>query len=188
MPAEPLPDAVRLIAGAIARRAPRPFHAAALDLAMAAMARRHPRLFARLAPFSGAALLIEISDLAITLLLRFGVPPSLRLAEAGDRERAAAGVSGPVTALLALLEGRIDGDALFFSRAIAIRGDTGLVVALRNAVDDAQIDVVADLCAVFGPFSPLARRVAPSAIRGLLRLGRHLDRLQAALFPRIADY
>jgi hypothetical protein len=30
--------------------------------------------------------------------------------------------------------------------------------------------------------------VAPSAIRGLLRLGRHLDRLQAALFPRIADY
>lgn len=183
-----MPQAVRLIAGAIAQHVPRPIHAAALHLAMAGMARRHPRLFERLAPFAGAAVLIEISDLAIALLLRFGAAPSLRLAEAGDRERAAATVSGPLTALLALLEGRVDGDALFFSRAIAIRGDTGLVVALRNAVDDAQIDVVADLCTVFGPLSPLARQVAPPAIRSLLRLGRDLDRLQAALLPRIANH
>jgi hypothetical protein len=31
--------------------------------------------------------------------------------------------------------------------------------------------------------APLARRLAPPATRGLLRFGRHLDRVRAALLP-----
>src|SRR5690606_37921138 len=82
--------------------------------------------------------------------------------------------------LLQLLEGRIDGDALLFSRDLAVEGDMEVVVALRNALDGAGIDLVADLASLFGPFAAPAESAARQAIRlgGRLggRLGEHLGR------------
>lgn len=44
-----------------------------------------------------------------------------------------------------MLHGREDGDALFFSGALEISGDTSAVLALRNALDDAELDLTEEL-------------------------------------------
>jgi predicted lipid carrier protein YhbT len=68
-----------------------------------------------------------------------------------------------------MVHGALDGDALFFSRDIVIEGDTEAVLALRNAVDDAEIDLAAEVAAIAGPASPyvaeIFRRAAPLAER-----------------------
>ena len=76
-------------------------------------------------------------------------------------------VSGPLPVLLSLLEGSSDGDAEFFVRALVVSGDMEAVLALRNALDDADIDLPADLVALAGPLSPLAARVA-TAVRSAM--------------------
>lgn len=62
--------------------------------------------------------------------------------------------------LLALLEGKLDGDALFFSRDITVTGDMEAMLALRNALDDCNIDLPSDLGTSAGPFAPMVRGIA----------------------------
>lgn len=176
-----LPPSLRLAGRVVVHNLPARAHALALDLALAAMTARHPTVFGRLQSLDGASIKFRILDLAVSLTMRLGATPSLRLTAAD--EPADATVSGELPALLALLEGRADADSLFFTRDISIQGDTGLVVALRNAIDDSEIDLVSDLCAPAGPLAPIARRVVHRAIKDVLRLGRGLDMLRSALFP-----
>jgi len=55
--------------------------------------------------------------------------------------------------LIDLLEGRLDGDALFFSRELTVEGDTEAVLLLRNAVDSDEVDLFEDLLSVLGPLA-----------------------------------
>jgi predicted lipid carrier protein YhbT len=68
---------------------------------------------------------------------------------------------------MGLIDGSYDGDALFFSRDLVVEGDVEAVLALRNAIDDAGVDLVADTAALFGPLGPLGERLLGGA---LLRL------------------
>lgn len=79
--------------------------------------------------------------------------------------RVDAGISGPLSAYLAMLHGQEDGDTLFFSGALAISGDTAAVLALRNALDDAEIDLSAELGALLPPLRGLLRAGLPPAQR-----------------------
>jgi O2-independent ubiquinone biosynthesis accessory factor UbiT len=88
--------------------------------------------------------------------LRFGIEPSdvpfavrIELGEAGVRlqvmrhlDDVDARISGTLAALVALVDGDCDGDALFFSRGIIVEGDIAAVLALRNAIDDAEIKLL----------------------------------------------
>lgn len=67
-------------------------------------------------------------------------------------------MEGELVLLLALLEGRIDGDAVFFSRDLAVSGDMEAMLALRNALDDCEINLPSDLADMAGPLAPLVRR------------------------------
>ena len=49
-----------------------------------------------------------------------------------------------------LVEARIDGDALFFSRSLIIEGDTEAVVCLRNALDDMDSNVIDEAAKALG--------------------------------------
>jgi predicted lipid carrier protein YhbT len=77
-------------------------------------------------------------------------------------------VEGPLFLLLALLEGRSDADALFFSRALAVTGDMEAMLALRNALDGCEIDLPRDLGASAGPLAPLVSRAAEAIRRRAL--------------------
>lgn len=132
-----------------------------LSLGVMAVRRRHPTIFDRLDRFSGTSYVIDPIDLPFSFLLRPDRrSPSLKALRRNDEamRTATATIRGPFGALFLLLQGRSDGDALFFSRSIVIEGDTEAVLALRNALDDAEIDLLADVISLVGPFGGGARR------------------------------
>jgi predicted lipid carrier protein YhbT len=69
-----------------------------------------------------------------------------------------------------MVHGVLDGDALFFSREITIEGDTDAILAMRNAIDAAEIDLSCELANLFGPFSPVARQAVQAAMPIMGRL------------------
>lgn len=165
------------------------------------LADRHPRAFEALREMPDARVLIEPVDAPVALLMRVGPEMSLHalprgadgVGEALGKAGADAVVRGPYDKLLDLLEGRIDGDALFFRRELSISGDTALILALRNTLDgEDEMDLVADAASIAGPLAralPVLRRNAGpvldriDAARRLLPppLRRGIERLEARL-------
>jgi predicted lipid carrier protein YhbT len=135
--------------------------------------RRNPAIFARLGEHAGARFGIKPTDLPFGFVVEAAL---LRLTVVRELPRALdARISSSLANLLALLEGRVDGDALMFSRELVIEGDVEAVLALRNAIDDAQIDLVAELAALFGPLGEPARRMLGAVRDGVIGSSRHED-------------
>ncbi len=155
-----------------------------LDIAMAIAKRRHPRLFDRLAGLR--TFLIDPVDLPFCFLLRPAPPPSLR-AVARDRQTETAAIRGPLLTLIQLLEGKLDGDALFFSRELVVEGDTEAVLTLRNAIDGAGIDIMDDLLSVLGPLARPAERIAGGVGALFARMDRDLGILGRAVLAPLAE-
>jgi len=143
---------------AMARRLGDGFTAPLLERILIRMAERHPRAFGTLRDLPAGVVLIDPQDQPAVVALTVGPVVSVRIVE---RENAQflARIRGPLNALMDLMEGRIDGDALFFRRELKIDGDTELVVAVRNAFDGEDMDLAVDIAAAFGP---LARAVQPA--------------------------
>ena len=131
---------------------------------------QHPDLFDRLGDAADKTFSFSPTDID----LAFSVHPRRRLIRTCRRSATPAtdaNVTGPLLTLLALLEGRIDGDAVFFSRSLTVTGDMEAMVALRNALDDCNFDLPADLAGLAGPmavpFRHLAELVRRRALNGL---------------------
>lgn len=177
----PAPFSPVLIAGLALRPLPTAALQPAVDLAFGLLRRRHPRLFERLGAQAGIRFLIEPVDLPLRfLLVADPAAPALRVLGSGVATDAAATIRGPLAVLIDLLEGRLDGDALFFARELVIEGDTEAVVALRNAVDGAGIDLINDLLAPLGPLAAPAARLVRAARRVMATAAADVERLRAA--------
>ncbi len=143
-----------------------------LDLAIAAVTRRHPEFTARLRGLGQPRYLIDPIDLPwVFAMSPTSAPPRLvAIPRKGQAPPAAAAIRAKFLTLIDLLEGRLDGDALFFSRELVIEGDVEAVIALRNAIEDSEIGLIEDLLAPL-PMAPLvgdvARRIFVLARRGL---------------------
>lgn len=126
-----------------------------LALLLDAVVRRHPLIFERLGTHAGKRFCLDPIDLpfAFILDLQAGKPRVSAVRAIPDNELGAR-IAGPVSALIGLADGCFDGDALFFSRDIMIEGDIEAIVALRNAMDDAGVNLVADVAAYLGPLGP----------------------------------
>ncbi|MBF0394092.1 MAG: SCP2 sterol-binding domain-containing protein [Alphaproteobacteria bacterium] len=137
-----------------------------LDLVMAILKRRHPGAFERLTELPEAEIVVDPVDMPMAFRLRLGGGEMrLSVCRRDDIGEPAALVRGNFAVLLDLMEGRTDGDALFFSRELTVIGDTSPVVALRNAVDGEDIDMLADIAAMLGPFGRLVRPARGAASR-----------------------
>jgi predicted lipid carrier protein YhbT len=79
-----------------------------------------------------------------------------------------------------MMHGAEDGDALFFSRDLTVEGDTAAVLALRNAMDDAELDLTEELAALAGPLASPLRRMLAGAERAT---GLHLHRAELGDLP-----
>ena len=142
---------------------------------MAIMMRRHPSVFERLSGLGRPTFLIEPWELPFGFLLRPGeARPRLEIVADPSVVQATARIRGSLRTLIELLEGRLDGDALFFSRELIVEGSTEAVVALRNAVDGAGVDVVADLLSILGPLSKPARKIVHATGAAGGRIARFL--------------
>lgn len=148
-----------LLINPLVRNAPTRAIAQICHHAMATMHHRHRSVFERVTERETFALLIAPTDLDLRFYLKIDPDaPELRpVKNTESDEPVAARISGPLPALLELLQGQSDGDALFFSRTLRIEGRTDLVVALRNALDGEEIDLRAAVQDSFGMARPVAR-------------------------------
>ncbi len=132
-----------------------PLHRIVTDIA-----RKHPRLFARLGDNAGRRFLVDVEELPFVLLLQ--PRPAAPTFRAYHRHRVPAHdvrIAGTFEALFRLLDSEADSDALFFSRDIVVEGDTEAIVALRNAIDDLEGPLTEDVAAAFGPLAGILRRL-----------------------------
>lgn len=152
------------------------------DAMLRVVRRRHPDILERMEPFQDKIVCIDPVDLPFALLLEPNMAePRLTVRRAVDPDESHATIRGPLETLIALAEGKVDGDALFFSRQLVIEGDTEVVVALRNAIDGAGIDLVADLTSTLGPLANPARRMADATLEAVGHLRHNVETLRQAL-------
>ena len=126
--------------------------------------KRHPQIFDRLGAHAAKRYGLDPTDLPFAFVLEpRRVNPTVTATRSLPR-RIDVRITGPLAALIGLVDGSCDGDALFFSRDLQIEGDMEAAVALRNAIDDAGIDIVAESVAWMGPLSPIVERL----VRGVI--------------------
>jgi O2-independent ubiquinone biosynthesis accessory factor UbiT len=137
------------------------------------VAQDRPELYARLGVHARKRFLIDPTDLPFVLVLSPEVNrPDLRAYRRYENPTHDAGIAGKFFNLLDMIDGSLDGDALFFNRELRVSGDTEAVVALRNALDDFEGSA---LDSVVGSFGPLARpaTLVISGLRALQSRQRH---------------
>lgn len=115
------------------------------------IAHNRMEIFSRLTGHHHKAFLIDISNLPFVIFLRPNPNHSeLKTYRRHNAPPAEAKISGSFLTLLGMIDGRYDGDALFFSRDLRVEGDTEAVVALRNALDDMDGSIAEDIASFFG--------------------------------------
>ncbi len=173
-----------------------------LATAMRTVMNQHPDVFERLSDLENPRFFIDPVDLPFGFLLVADPDqPSLTALPKSADVRVAATIRGPLITLTKMLEGKIDGDAQFFSRDLVVEGDTEAVVALRNAVDGSEIDLFQSALDRLGVLSvPVERashfvkRLYDSAVRDLDYLRRaatapteRMIDIQAAKIKRLEE-
>ena len=149
---------------------PLPLMQPVLRLVVNRAAQTHPGLFDRLGPYGDKIFLIDPVNLPLAFLLRPSAKkPLLRACQRRGLPAYDARIAGTFLTLFALFDGRLDGDALFFTRDLVIEGDTEAVVRLRNALDDLEGRMTDDLAQSFGP-------VAQAGLATMRRIERRLRR------------
>jgi len=104
------------------------------------LARRRPVLFERLADHRRSSFFIDPTDLGYAfVIVPDGTDAEVKMAGKDASAGTDVVVRGPLLSLLGLLDGTFDGDALFFSRSISISGRVDALLALRNAIEDADL-------------------------------------------------
>jgi predicted lipid carrier protein YhbT len=143
----------------------------ALGRVVSRLAAERPAIFRRLGNHADKVYLIDAVDLPFVFRLRpCAERPSLDLCRRTAAGPWEARIAGPLAALLGMIHGSFDGDALFFSRDIVIEGDTEAVLALRNALDDAEIDLLSEAAGLFGPAGGVVERAGRGVLSEASRL------------------
>ncbi|MDA5093763.1 SCP2 sterol-binding domain-containing protein [Aliiroseovarius sp. KMU-50] len=148
----------------LAARALRRLPLTPLSFSLTAYARRiakhHPGLFRRLGEFDHTRFVIDPTDLPFVIEMQpNGGQPKIKVVRGSGQGEAR--IAGPLAGLLGLVHGAYDGDALFFSRDLVIEGDTSAALALRNAIDDAELDLSAEVAQISGPLAaPLQKALS----------------------------
>lgn len=145
------------------RTLPLPVVNTVLQRLMLEVVRGHPEMRERLGPYAATTFLIQPTDIPIQFCLRLDSPAPIVCQRRPATCAWDARIAGPFVAFLAMVHGVLDGDALFFSRDITIEGNTDAVLAIRNAIDAAEIDLPCEVASLFGPLSPVTRKVAKIA-------------------------
>ncbi|WP_161958907.1 ubiquinone anaerobic biosynthesis accessory factor UbiT [Ferruginivarius sediminum] len=159
-----------------------------LDELARRIVRRNPTLFDRLPLTEAARLRLLPLDLPWQIVIRVaqeGVRVSV-LDKQTKSPACDASIEGPLERLVASASGDGDGDAMFFAGDIRVTGDTELILAIRNALDDADVDPAGELAAMTGPFAGMARRLGMMADRIYRNASSGLDLVRADITAPIA--
>lgn len=155
-----VPSRLMIAAGIV----PLPIAARAASLLFQQVLKSHPRLFDRLGDYRYSCFGFAPTDLAFEFVIR-PAGDTIQTFRRGRSPAVDAKISGPLLLMLALAEGRLDGDAVFFARKLAVTGNMEAVLALRNALDDSGIDLVKLAGEISGPI----RRPVMGALSSIRR-------------------
>ena len=147
---------------------PLPIAARMASMLFQQVLKTNPNLFDRLGEYSQSRFGFVPTDLPFA----FSIRPSVRDIQTVRRGAALAAdatITGPLFLMLALAEGRVDGDAIFFARKLAVTGDMEAILALRNALDDSEIDLVKTVGSFSGPLKSSVLGLLSSVRRQALR-------------------
>ncbi len=148
-----------LFAGLLSRPLPaRPVNFA-LEKICTRLARNHPQVLERLEPIFGQVFIISPQEFDRVFQVRFHGDGIDAIYTKTPCEEADVMICGPLMSLIDMLDGKQDGDALFFNRLITVEGNTESLLTLRNALDSDDIDLMAEITATFGPLKKISRRV-----------------------------
>lgn len=143
-----------------------------LSRILAAAVRQHRCILDRLGVHADKRFGIDPADMPFAFVLE-PRPDEPRLAVVRSLPvEIDARITGTLAALHGLACGTLDGDALFFSRDLTIEGDVEAILALRNALDDAGVDLIGVAASCLGPLDrPFreAARIAGSILAPLVR-------------------
>lgn len=163
----------------------RPLPTAPFEIALQQLANsivlRHPGLLDRLGSAGARRFGIQPLDLPFAIVIEV-IEAAVRLSVVRqlDTGKVDARVTGSLLSLIQLVDGHHDGDALFFSRDISVEGDMEAVLALRNAIDNAELDLLREAAQLAGPLSVVAEQIARTAVRAIA----HVAGLPAILSER----
>jgi O2-independent ubiquinone biosynthesis accessory factor UbiT len=117
-----------------------PLEVIARRLMSNAMAAR-PSFAARLGEYAGRTFAIDPVDCPFVFLIKpEGGRTDMKVVRRSVAQDHDARIAAPLVVLIGMVDGTYDGDALFFSRDLSIDGDTEAVLALRNAIENAELD------------------------------------------------
>lgn len=115
------------------------------------IAEAHPDLFSRLGDNAYKAFLIDPTNMPFVLLLHPDPDvPRLRAYRSELGLDYDASITGTFLTLLNMVDGLIDGDAIFFTRDLVVEGDIEAVVALRNALDNIDGSIADEIADIYG--------------------------------------
>ena len=112
----------------------------------------HPEVLKRLSSLTGTQFLICPTDIPQAFLLTIEERYINCALVNKITTTADATISGPFLSLIDMMGGKVDGDALFFSRNLTVEGDTEALLTLRNAMDSEEIDIRTEFLQSIGPF------------------------------------
>lgn len=153
-----------------------------LNLAAKIMQKKYPNVVQCLSEFESANLLIDPLDLPFSIMLSMQ-SDKLLLTQVTKNQpiQYDAKITAAFWKLTQLMEGKIDGDALFFSRGLAIEGNMEIVLALRNRLDAEQIDLRKDLLSIWGPLAKPLGLIGNQLEKWLHRMDDDLTTMQSAI-------
>jgi predicted lipid carrier protein YhbT len=123
---------------------PLPFIQKFLSHSMFSMLKKHPKIFDKISK-DNYSFIIYPYDLPFKFYMEPTNNPKLIAIHKKEDIISSATIKGSLVNLLKMLEGKLDGDAAFFSKEIIIEGSTQASVALRNAIDSEDVNIINDL-------------------------------------------
>lgn len=185
----PVPSDQLLPPGAIVKRlvAPLPLWPLTVTLShlVDRLMLRNQTVMARLAPISGTKFAITARDIGLTFHVVINESAILVHTARTPDPDAHVTIDGTIKQLIALLEGEIDGDALFFSRDLAVAGNTEALLTLRNAIDSADIDLRQEILSLLSPFDSIAGQGLSAVIPLFMGIERELASLRQNLLSGV---
>ncbi len=163
------------ILGFILKSVPLSYLQPFLRYAMQTMVTKHSDLFTRLnEEESNLDFIIDAKDIPFNFYMKPNVEKPILLAIKKENNiEAKAVIKGTLEDFLLMLEGKLDGDAAFFSKRLQIEGKTEYVVALRNAIDSVDVNVLEDLIT---PLHSSLQGPLKYAVSLLLKQYQHVDK------------
>lgn len=147
----------------------------------------HPDAFNRLEPIMGKKFIISPTDLQDDICVIFQNETIDAVIESSADADYDVKITGSMNALLSMLDGEQDGDALFFNRQILVEGDTEALLTLRNAMDSEDINLKEELVNTLGIFKKPAEIAVATGSKIYNLLERDMESIRKTLISPLTS-